>query len=475
MGKVNGLSLPVFLSVMVMVSLALPVAAWGESPNKDRAQGGTPVREKPSAGNAGAMAFSGPQPIEAGETLDLEKAVDIALKLNPAIQAATGTARANESLIGQAKSSYYPQGSLSVAQQQYSITNHNIATTGQTGRFALSGLTTAASISQDIWDFGKTADNVRVQKYNFSSSEEDLQDVRESVVLQVKQAYYGLLGARRNLNVAGMVVDQFEQHLRQAIAFHTAGIKPRFDVTQAQVNLSNAKLNLIVARNAADVALANLNNVMGVPRAPAYNVAESLAFSKYEITFPEALARAYKNRPDLKSLLLREGSARESINLVKTGYYPTLSGAASYGYTGDRLPLDSYWTAGVTLSFPFFSGFQTKYQLIQARENLNVARANEQALQQGIYLEVQTGYLNLKAAQDRVQTAQLTVQQARENLDVATGMYKYGVGSPLDVTDALTTFSGAETSYTAALYDYKTAQASLEKAMGLYSYGGAGR
>lgn len=443
-----------------MVAFALTPASWAEA-------GGA------SSGSGRAMVFSGPQPIKAGETMDLETAVGIALKFNPAIQSAMGTARASESLIGQARSAYYPQINLSAAQQEYSITNHSLATTGQAGRFALSGLTTAASLSQNIWDFGKTPDTVEVQKYNFASSKEDLQSIRENIVLQVKQAYYGLLGALRNLNVAGMVVNQFQQHLNQAVAFHTAGVKPKFDVTQAQVNLSNARLNLIVAKNTVDVARANLNNVMGVPEAPAYDVAESLTFKKYEITFPEALAKAYSNRPDLKSLLFREDSDRASINLARTGYYPTLSGTASYGYSGQRLPFDSFWTAGVTVSFPLFSGYQTKYQLIQARENLNVTRAGLKSLKQGIYLEVQTDYLNLKAAEDRVNTAQLTVGQAKENLDVATGMYKYGVGSPLDVTDALTTYSSAETSYTSALYDYKVAQASLEKAMGLYLYGGA--
>ena len=416
-----------------------------------------------------------PLPITAGETIGIDEAVAIALKWNPSIRAAEGVTRAAGSLIGQAKSNYYPQVSLQAAQQEYSLSNHNISTPGQSGRLSLSGFTSTATVSQNIWDFGRTADTVKVQKYNFHSSEEDLQTVREGIVLQVKQAYYALLGAQRNLSVAGMVVDQFQQHLNQAEAFHQAGTKPKYDVTQAQVNLSNAKLSRIVAKNAVDVARAGLNTIMGVPNAPAYNVVDVLSFQKYEITFPGALAQAYVNRPDLKSLLFRENSARESINLARTGYYPALSGSASYGYTGDRLPFDSYWTAGISMNFPLFSGFLTKYQLIQARENLDVASSDEQALRQSIYLEVQTDYLNLEAAGERVSAAQLTAAQAKENLDIANGMYKYGVGSPLDVTDALTAFSSAETAYTSALYDYKTAQASLEKAMGLYSYGGVGK
>ena len=113
----------------------------------------------------------------------------------------------------------------------------------------------------------------------------------------------------------------------------------------------------------------------------------------------------------------------------------------------------------------------TKYQLIQARENLNTLSANETSLRHAIFLEVQTDYLNLGEARQRVGAAKLVVDQAKENLDVATGMYKYGVGNALDMTDALISYSSAQTSYVSALYDYKIAQANIEKAMGLYGGG----
>ena len=412
--------------------------------------------------------------IKAGETLTLDKAIHISLALNPDILAAMGTEKAARSLIGQAKSNYYPQVSLAASQQEYSLTNHN-ATSGQTTsggkNLALSGFTTDASVSQNIYDFGRTAAQVKTQKYAWNSTRQDLESVRENVTLLVKQAYYALLQAQRNIDVANTVVGQLEQHLKQAAAFHEAGTKPKYDVTLARVNLSNARLNLIVVKNDAAIARANLNNVMGVPGAPAYNAEDNLGFRKYDVKFAEALKMAYANRPDLKSLVFRERAAQENISFAKAGYYPALSGTASYGYTGESLPLNSYWTAGITISFPVFSGFLTKYQLIQSRENLHVLGANEESLKQSIFLEVQTDFLNLKEAEERVSAAKLVADQAKENLDVVNGMYKYGVGNALDVTDALTTYSSAQTSYIAALYDYKTAQANIEKAMGLYGGG----
>ena len=99
------------------------------------------------------------------------------------------------------------------------------------------------------------------------------------VTFGVKQAYYGLLQARRNRDVAREVVEQFQQHLEQAKAFFEVGTKPKFDVTKADVDLSNAKLNLLKAENAFRLGQVTLNNTMGMPEAPDYEIVDQLPFS----------------------------------------------------------------------------------------------------------------------------------------------------------------------------------------------------
>jgi len=129
-------------------------------------------------------------------------------------------------------------------------------------------------------------------------------------------------------------------------------------------------------------------------------------------------------------------------------------------------PEKSGWSAGVTLTIPLFNGFLTNNQVKEAKENLNVQKANEETLRQSILLDVQQSYLNLRALEDGVVVAELTVQQARENYEIVTGRYNAGVGSPLDVTNALVVLSNAKTNYIAALANYKIAEAALLKAMG---------
>ncbi len=192
----------------------------------------------------------------------------------------------------------------------------------------------------------------------------------------------------------------------------------------------------------------------------------NLPFQSEKIDLEEAARKAYDRRPDLKAIAAKRKSLEQSIELARKSYYPSVSGTASYGWGGSDFPLDQGWSVGAQLNVPLFNGFLTKYQVEEARANLDVLAANEALLRQTIYQDVKQAWLNLDEAADRIVTAELSVRQATENLDLANGRYASGVGSPIEVTDALVAVSNAKTAHISALYDYRLAQASLEKATG---------
>jgi outer membrane protein len=326
---------------------------------------------------------------------------------------------------------------------------------------------TGLNLSQNIFDFGKTPAQVRIQKLTSSAAASDIETASQQAVFDVKQAYFGVLQARRNTAVVEDAVKQYELHLDQAKGNYEVGLAAKYDVTKAEVDLGNARVNLIKARNAVKLALATLNNAMGVIGTLEYDVADSLSFEAYGVSFEDALAEAYKNRPDLTSLVARRQAAESSITLAKKGFFPVLSGSASFDYAGNAFPLARGWSLGLSLDVPVFNGFQTTAQVAQARANLNVVRANEESLRQSIYLAVQQAYLNLKEAEELVPVDKLNVTAAQENFDIANGSYKEGVGDPIQVADASAALISAKIAYIDALYQCKVARATLEQAMGL--------
>ena len=401
--------------------------------------------------------------ISPNEVISLDKAISLAIGNHPSIQAARGTVAASQSRIGQAQANYWPQVNLAGGYTRGYVG----APTAAVPKFgAYDSYTSGLSASQNVYDFGRTSSQVGIQKFTTESAKSDLTNVIEQIVLGLKQAYFGLLQAQRNRVVAEETVKQFHQHLEQAQGFYDVGTKSKFDVTKAEVDLSNAKLNLIRTSNAVRVSKVTLDNALGLSGAPNYTVEDILSFQPFEIPFDAALKRAFENRPDLQSIIAKKNAAQQSIRAAKSAYYPSVTGNANYGYTGD-FPLTEGWTVGATLNIPIFSGFSTKYQVAEAEANLRVLDANENSIRQQITLDIQQASLGLDEARERISTAELTVRQATENLDLANGRYAAGVGNPIEVTDALVNYSNAKTTHNQALYDYKIAQASMEKAIGV--------
>lgn len=396
--------------------------------------------------------------IRKGETLDLPRCIAIALSRHPDIRAAAGSLRAGESRIGQARAGYYPQVNGSAG---YSRTDP----TTSAGE-VYDSYSSRVSLSQNLYDFGKTATQVKIQEFNRDSTRSELEYIRTQVSFGVKQAYFELLRAGRNRDVSREMVGQFQQHLDQASAFFEVGTKPKFDVTKAEVDLSNAKLNLIKAENAFRLARVALNSTMGLPEAPDYDVADQLSSRLVEVDLDETIRKAYDRRSDLKAIAEMRRSLEQSIELARKSDYPTIAGNAGYGWGGGSFPLDQGWSFGAEVSVPLFSGFSTKYKVAEAQANLDVLTANEAFLRQTIDQDVRQAWLNLREAAERGVAAELIVRQAMENLELANGRYAAGVGSPIEVTDALVATSNAKTAQISALYDYKLAQSSLEKAAG---------
>ncbi|MBI4688004.1 MAG: TolC family protein [Nitrospirae bacterium] len=250
--------------------------------------------------------------IKSGETLTLRRCIETATKIHPDIAAAAGAAQAGRQRIGQAEANYYPQIDLSLGYNKSESDRISSNTSGSFNEFSGS-----ASLRQTIYDFGKTTTQVNIEKFSADSSSSELSNIKQQVIFNVTEAYYGILRAKRQRDVAIEVVKQFEEHLKQAKGFFDVGTKPKFDVTKADVDLSNAKLNLLKADNALRIAKATLNNAMGIPQTYTYEIHDDLSFSDYRIALDDALKSAYDNRADLRALILRKNANSLSIDLAK--------------------------------------------------------------------------------------------------------------------------------------------------------------
>jgi len=97
---------------------------------------------------------------------------------------------------------------------------------------------------------------------------------------------------------------------------------------------------------------------------------------------------------------------------------------------------------------------------------MRVTEAKIANLKLQIRQEVKTALLNLKRAEESIANAKVQVRQATENMELANLRYQMGLGTTLDVTIATVNYSQAKQTNITSLYDYVTAKANLEKAVG---------
>jgi outer membrane protein len=404
------------------------------------------------------------QPIRQGERLTLQRCIEIALKMQPSVLGSRYTVQTKEALLGQAKAPYYPNVNATGGFTHYDA----VKKTGDPKPTidTYNSETASVTLSQTLFDFGKTGTGVKVKRFDLESSRQDLNDVTTTVVNDIRQAYFSVLKARRTREVNRETIGQYREHLAQARVRFEAGIRPKYDVTKAEVDLGDAELQLITAENDLEVAWVTLNNAMGYTGGAAYDIEDNLAFQQYDLTLEDALKKAYENRPDLKSLLAQKESAEQAVEYAKKDYYPSLTGNAGYVFAGSQFPLEQGWNAGVALNMNLFQGNLTKNKVEEARARVKMAEANIETKRLQILSEVKKAYLSLLQARKSISNTEIQIRQGAENLELANLRYSSGLGDPLEVTDATVAYSKAKLSNITALYSHITARASIEKAMG---------
>lgn len=303
--------------------------------------------------------------VEKNIDMTLDKCIELALGNNPQINAAFHDILASDARIKQVWSNYFPQlswqtGYTRIKQLQLSdALGRNL-----TFNYYILGQVT---LQQMLYDFGVTQNQATIKRLDYEAYKTTLGATINEVIYQTKDAYYNLLYAFENKRVAEDTVNKFEMFYNQAKAFYEIGMNPKVDVTIAEVNLSNAKLQLIQADNAVNLAVARLNNVMGVPFIDKYNVQERLKYQPVDITFNKSIEIARDARPELKLAELKVESANQTLKLVKKSYFPTLSVEGQLQIGGKSWTNNYGYNLGGYLNFPTINGMLIKIDKLEEK------------------------------------------------------------------------------------------------------------
>ena len=298
--------------------------------------------------------------------------------------------------------------------------------------------------------------------------------VIQGLVLNVKEAYFGILKAGKLAKITRQAVEQLEAHLRVAQAFYDEGIIAKNELLQTEVQMAQARQDLIKASNFVELAKSLFNNLLRRGLDSAVTIEDILDYSPIALTLAQCLERAELYRPEIKELSLNILFAEKGVELSKSSYYPTVALVANYNREGDEPLLGSdpgedadSWALILKAEWTFWEWGKRRHEVSASKATVARLKYLVRELKDSIQLQVKEAYLNLREAEKNIQVARTAVIQAEENFRMNEERYKQQVATSTDVLDAQTLLTQARSNYFNALSDHNIAWARLEGAMGM--------
>ncbi len=415
------------------------------------------------------------------EALNLGEGLRIVLETGRDIRIARTREESAQSSVWAARSGLFPR--IDVYANQTWLANQPAAKTPfgtmptSNDRYYAYGL----SATQILYDFGKTYSSIDAAKYALKAKEIETRRAANRSALDFIIAYYDLLEADKLLQVAGEDVQRYEGHKKDADARYSAGVVTRNEVLEADVKLADSRQRLLLAENLRSFRASRVNSQLLRPLNDPVQPEEVAKSPIPAITLEQAWATAEAESPEIGVIDAGISGQEESIKSIRSEYLPNLFLQGGYQYQENQYVVhQDNWSLLAGISINLSSGGGTRARVAAGKAELHSLRITREKIIDAVRLDVKNAHQDLRSSEQRIEVMKTSVAQAEENLRLQRLRYQEGVGTAIEVLDAVTLMSTAQTNWWRARYDAERAEAGLLYSMGkdlqgVYGVQGSGK
>jgi len=319
-----------------------------------------------------------------------------------------------------------------------------------------------------LWDFGRTFGRHQQAELGIDITQLQATRASQTVAFDVAAAYYGVLETQATGRVARESVRRAESILDVARKSLKAGLVERDQVLRAEVQLASTQRAVVNAERGERVAVAALNLAIGLNVSAPTEIVDRTDEPPFDMSLAECLQRAVENRREFQVSRRLIESAQEGVRAVRADFAPRVfvQGMVA-GEDGEKTLRGSSQSASINIAWSLFQGGRRLGELRAADADVRAAAAQAQVVCDTISFEVNEAYRDVEAARRNIVLAQPAVTQARENLRLVTRKYEAGDATSTDIVDAENSLTRAQQDYYTARYDYLTALARIDYAIGV--------
>jgi outer membrane protein len=421
-----------------------------------------PVGVESSPQRVGVPSAKSPQ-----TNLTLADAEARALKNEPRLLAEQFRAQAANKRVIASRSGYFPQvfGNLTAVDANGdSAVAAGALTTSSISTRAAGG----ASLVQMITDFGHTSNLVQSARLQAKAAGQDEESIRQSVLMQVQEAYFAAQAAESVQKTAQAVLDFRRVTLRQLTALAQSQLRSTLDVQFAQVMVSEAELAVVRAESNVQKTQAQLTASMGEEGNTSYTLADESLPPSPDADPAGYINEAIGNRPDLKALRLQNDSATRRARAERDLNYPTVNALA----TGGEVPVhDStvhhdYGAVGININVPIFNGGLYTARAAAARLEAKAADKDASLREVEIVRDVRMTWADARDAYLQIDVTQRLVDQTNVAMRLAQARYDAGLGSIVELNEAELNQTSALITAASARFDYLRSMSAFRFALG---------
>jgi outer membrane protein len=405
-------------------------------------------------------------------SLSLRDALALALANNLDYQSSLADERVAEANVVQARS--YLQPNLSAG---YSYVHTQTAesflfptpTGFQKILFSATNINNVnATLEYALYNGGANVAALGQSSANLAASQSSVAAEQATIIRDATSAYFQLIETTRSAIVADQAVAVAGENLKTANELYQAGTSARVDVLRTEVSLADARVDAIKAHNEAALANAQLANILNINLSSIITPTDTLETIAPIYTLDSLLTSA-QNRPELAAANDAVAIADYAVKEARAGHYPTVAIQVQEGSSKPNffnVPQPQL-TETLAVTWNLWDGGLTRGKVQEASADVDKAKIQLKSLDNGVDLEVREAYFNYTAALAQVDAARDAQTAALENFRVNAIRFKAGVGTSLELADALLSETQAQDQYISSLADLRINLVALQRAAGL--------
>lgn len=434
-----------------------------------------PDYEKPEVEIPQSWRFTPAETAEAGDSRwweqfgdpKLTQLIELALTNNRDLKKATASVEEYIGLYGTSRSVLFPQltGSGSGADQGISDMTYGAAPTS-----AFQSYQAALNLSWQVDIWGNLRRATEAAKANLYVQEEVRRGVVLTLVSSVANAYVQLLELDQRLDIARRTLSDRQEAYRIAQVRFNGELNSDSQVKQAESEVHNATVQLVVLENLMAQQEHQLSVLLG--RNPGA-IERGLHLGELHLpAIPAGLpSELLSRRPDIRQAEQSLIAANANIGVAKGQYLPQFTITGAQGGASAQLSSllsgpAAAWSLGGALAMPIFTAGKVSGQVKSAEARQQEALYNYQTVLLQAFQETENALINNIKVHEQVVALDHQVASLREYLRLAWLRYNNGLTNYLEVLDAQRNLFNIELALATGKSNALQARVNLYKAFG---------